>query len=131
MRKNGCDSPRILVVEDETGFREMISTILDHYGYDVIQAGNGRDAISMAREKKPDLILLDIAMPQVDGWDVIRTLKASNETRQTKICFLTALEAPENMNYALQQGAVGYIVKTADGFSVTAFREKIESMLAV
>jgi len=120
---------RILVVEDDDGFRELVCEILGSHGYRVLSATDGREAMDLATKQKPDLILLDLAMPQIDGWDVLRALRINNILAKSKVCILTGVESPEKMNYALQQGAVGYIVKSAESFSVAGFLSKVKDIL--
>jgi CheY-like chemotaxis protein len=120
---------QILVVEDDDGFRELICEILGSHGYAVLSATDGKQAVALATENKPDLILLDLAMPQIDGWDVLRALRVNNLLDKSRVCILTGVESPEKMNYALQQGAVGYIVKSAESFSVAGFLTKVQEIL--
>jgi len=120
---------QILVVEDDDGFRELICEILESHGYEVMSAVDGKQAVTFATQNEPDLILLDLAMPQIDGWDVLRALRINNLLDKCKVCILTGLESPEKMNYALQQGAAGYIVKSAESFSVAGFLTKVKEIL--
>ena len=73
-------SKTVLLVEDNEDNRTVYRTILEHFGYRVIEARNGEDGIRMAREDHPDLILMDISIPLVDGWEATRILKADSET---------------------------------------------------
>jgi len=129
MGKKGDKGWQILVVEDDDGFRELVCEILESHGFGVISATDGKEAVTLATKEKPDLILLDLAMPQIDGWDVLRALRINKVLDKSKVCILTGLESPEKMNYALQQGAVGYIVKSAESFSVAGFLTKIKDIL--
>jgi CheY-like chemotaxis protein len=129
MVKKADKNLRILVVEDDDGFRELVCEILGSHGYRVLSATDGREAMDLATKQKPDLILLDLAMPQIDGWDVLRALRINNILAKSKVCILTGVESPEKMNYALQQGAVGYIVKSAESFSVAGFLSKVKDIL--
>jgi DNA-binding response OmpR family regulator len=129
MAKKADKSWQILVVEDDDGFRELIGEILENHGYQVLSATDGRQAVALAMDKKPDLILLDLAMPQIDGWDVLRALRMHNVLEKSKVCIMTGLESPEKMNYALQQGAAGYIVNSAESFSVAGFLSKVQEIL--
>ena len=129
MSKKADKSWQILVVEDDDGFRELVCEILESHGYEVMSATDGKQAMSLATNNKPDLILLDLAMPQIDGWDVLRALRINNILGKSKVCILTGIESPEKMNYAMQQGAVGYIVKSAESFSVAGFLTKVQEIL--
>ncbi|MFW6161610.1 MAG: response regulator, partial [Planctomycetota bacterium] len=74
------DSKRILVVDDEPRVREMIEFRLRQYGYDVLQAADGREALNVASEQQPDLVLLDVMVPELDGFQVCSRLKQNEAT---------------------------------------------------
>lgn len=82
---------KILVVDDEKDILEVLEKRLSSAGYDVIKVDNGKDAIRIAREQKPDLIVLDIVMPEIDGAMVAETLKQDVSTKGIPIIFLTCL----------------------------------------
>ena len=82
---------RILVVDDEKGVLKVLETRLSIAGYDVLLASNGKDAIRLARSEKPDLILLDLVMPEMDGSEVAQELRLDADTRGIPIIFLTCL----------------------------------------
>jgi signal transduction histidine kinase/DNA-binding response OmpR family regulator len=88
-RKAG-EKPRILVVDDEAANREWLKRILEPAGYDVILARGGKEAIELAKSRKPDLVLLDLMMPDVTGFDVVEALRADAATKTTPIMVLTA-----------------------------------------
>lgn len=105
------DKAKILVVDDTPANLEVLSTILSQ-DYKVSIATNGHDAIRLAtREPHPDLILLDIMMPDIDGYQVCRVLKKKPETRNIPIIFVTAINEIESEERGLQMGAVDYIMK--------------------
>lgn len=85
---------KILVVDDEPGSVMLFESVLKKRGYEVVVAGDGDEAIQKARETKPDLIILDIMMPKVDGTEVAMTLRADEITKGIPIFFITALIAP-------------------------------------
>jgi len=93
-RKAG-EKPRILVVDDETANREWLKRILEPAGFAVIQAKGGREAIDLAKSRKPDLVLLDLMMPEVTGFDVVEALRADDATKSTPIMVLTAKNLTE------------------------------------
>ena len=83
---------RILIAEDAQGTRETLSFILSTRGYDVVQSGDGKDALAKARELHPDAILLDSDLPEMSGYDVFRALKMDPDCREIPILFLVAGE---------------------------------------
>jgi signal transduction histidine kinase/CheY-like chemotaxis protein len=89
-RPNGRDEVRVLVVDDETVQRELLAGVLESAGFAVIQAASGREAIQLAIAIKPDLVLLDLMMPDVSGLDVVRALRANESTQATPIMIVTA-----------------------------------------
>jgi two-component system, cell cycle response regulator DivK len=90
MRKNLSEQRRkILVVEDYTDAREMYVDFLEHEGFDVVTATNGREAVESARAQHPDLILMDLSLPLVDGCAATRILKAARETRDIPVLAVT------------------------------------------
>ena len=82
---------KILAVDDEPDILEILNTVLSRAGYEVLQALNGNDAVAMAKEKRPDLIILDIKMPGMDGGKVTDVLKNHRETRAIPIIYLSSL----------------------------------------
>jgi signal transduction histidine kinase/DNA-binding response OmpR family regulator len=93
-RKAG-EKPRILVVDDEPANREWLKRILEPAGFAVIQARGGREAIDLARTKKPDLVMLDLMMPEVTGFDVVEAMRADDAMKATPIMVLTAKHLTE------------------------------------
>lgn len=81
---------RVLIVDDNTDLRALFRAILTFGGYDVVEAENGRAGVSAARATRPDLVLMDIAMPVMDGWEAVRRLKADEDTRTIPVCALSA-----------------------------------------
>ena len=108
------DAKRILVVDDEARVREMIEFRLRQFGYEVLQAANGRDALAMASQEKPDLVLLDVMMPELDGFQVCRRLKQGEATRDIPVVMLTAKAEAKDVTRAFNSGAVDYVVKPYD-----------------
>ncbi len=109
---------RILVVEDDMDNYELVRFILERAGYDVFLAVNGRDGVSAARLQKPDLILMDLGMPEMDGWIASQKLKADDVTKSIPVYALTAHTLPRERLRAMQAGCDGYISKpiNVDGF---------------
>jgi CheY-like chemotaxis protein len=110
----------ILLVEDHEDNRNIYRTILEHYGFRVTLASDGMEGVRLAREGKPDLILLDIDIPLLDGLEVARTLKAAGDTARIPIVALTAYSQPEDRERAEQAGFDGYLTKPVSPRSVAA-----------
>jgi CheY-like chemotaxis protein len=102
---------RILVVEDNMDNYELVRFILERAGYDVFLAVNGRDGVSAARLQKPDLILMDLGMPEMDGWIATQKLKADDATKAIPLYALTAHTLPRERLRAMKAGCDGYISK--------------------
>lgn len=114
----GNDAPaHILVVDDEPDIVEFIGYNLEKEGYSVVVASNGQKALEAARERVPDLILLDIMMPEMDGWEVCRRLR---ELSDVPIIFLTARSEIRDVVKGLEMGADDYIVKPYDNDELVA-----------
>ena len=112
---------RILVVEDNLDNYELVRFILERAGYDVFLAVNGRDGVDAARLQKPDLILMDLGMPEMDGWQAARKLKADETTSSIPLYALSAHTLPSERRRALEAGCDGYVSKPIhmDGFLST------------
>src|SRR5450755_3371528 len=104
----------ILLVEDNDLNRDMLRRRLSHRGYDVILAANGRQGIDMARNGKPDLVLMDLSLPEIDGWQAARILKNDARTRGIPVVALTAHAMLGDREKALQAGCDDYATKPVD-----------------
>jgi len=102
---------RILVVEDEQDVAELLRYHLGKEGYDVVVAGNGNDAVKRARDTRPELILLDIMVPQLNGWEVCRRLKSEEETRSIPIIMVTGRVEEGDKVLGFELGADDYVTK--------------------
>ena len=118
---------RILVVEDNMDNYELVRFILERAGYDVFLAVNGRDGVDAARFQKPDLILMDLGMPEMDGWLAARKLKSDEATKFIPLFALTAHTLPGERKRAIQAGCDGYVSKP---IYVEGFLSMVESALA-
>ena len=103
--------PRILIVDDESMVRDVVSTLLKQAGYDVTIAEYGLTGYSMAQTGQPDLVLLDLMMPVVDGFEVLRRLKNDPSTRHIPVIMLTAKINAASERECMRLGAVDYIKK--------------------
>jgi CheY-like chemotaxis protein len=98
------DAPLILIAEDDTDNREGYAEYLTFLGYRVAQATNGEDALVWARQLHPDVLLLDLALPGVDGWEVARQLKSDSSTRSMLVIALSACVFPNDVLRATDAG---------------------------
>ena len=117
---------QILIVEDNIDNYELVRFILERAGYDVFLAMNGRDGIAAARLQKPDLILMDLTMPGMDGWLAAEKLKADESTKSIPLYALTAHALPSERKRALEAGCDGYVSKP---IHMTGFLELIAQAL--
>ena len=113
----------ILVVEDNIDNYELVRFILERAGYDVFLAMNGRDGVAAARLQKPDLILMDLTMPEMDGWLAAKKLKADESTRSIPLYALSAHALPSERKRALEAGCDEYVSKP---IHMAGFLEVIE-----
>ena len=102
---------RILLVEDNELNRDMLKRRLSHRGYEVILAANGRQGIDMARSEKPDVGLMDLSLPEIDGWHATRILKNDAGTRGIPVVALTAHAMLGDREKALEAGCDDYATK--------------------
>jgi CheY-like chemotaxis protein len=105
---------KILLVEDDETMRNMLARRLARKGYDVIVACNGREGIAAAAREKPALILMDLSLPEVDGWSASRQIKAAQTTRHIPIIALTAHAMRGDREKALGAGCDDYEIKPID-----------------
>jgi len=105
--------PRILVVDDDYFFVDLAENTLSE-DFDVIYASNGAMALEIASQRHPDVILLDVMMPEIHGYEVCRRLKAHHETRSIPVIFLTSLGEASSQEIGLRLGAADYITKPFD-----------------
>lgn len=105
---------KILIVEDDEDNLELVCFLLEQDGYETLQARDGRHGMELARSEHPEMILLDMSIPEIDGWQVAHLLKESAETREMIIVALTGHTAPGDRKRALDAGCDGYISKPLD-----------------
>ncbi|MDI6793252.1 MAG: response regulator [bacterium] len=120
---------KILVVEDEEDIRKLLENVLQAKGFEVIGAGDGIEAVNMTYHEEPDLIILDIRLPEMDGYQVCRLLKTDEKYQHIPIIMLTALPNLWSRFRGLHTGADMYIIKSAPDFSFLKIAEMVEEML--
>ena len=106
------DGKVILLVDDDLTLREMYDERLKAEGFEIVQASNGEEALSQAKETKPNVILLDVMMPKINGFDVLKQLKEDPETQDIPVIILTALIQDVDRAQGKKLGAADYIVKS-------------------
>lgn len=119
---------KILVVDDEINILTIMEARLRGNGYDVIMASDGQEGLVKARNEKPDLIILDIMLPKLDGYKVCRLLKADEQYKQIPIILLSARTQDSDMEIGKQQGADAYVTKP---FTSDVLLNKIQELLTV
>ncbi len=118
---------KILFIEDEYTLQKTFGEILKPEGYEVIPALDGEIGLRLAKNKKPDLILLDLILPKVNGFEVLKKLKEDEATKDIPVIVLTNLEGIRDIDKAIELGATTYLVK-AD-YSLKEVVEKIKKAL--
>ncbi|HBE73069.1 MAG TPA: hypothetical protein DDW31_03100 [candidate division Zixibacteria bacterium] len=118
---------RIMVVDDEEDLLDFVKLVLEGAGYSVFSALTGHEALQQMYREKPDLILLDIMMPDLDGMELLKILKVEESTASIPVAMLTAKVEPKDKMAALQEEAVDYICKP---FSPQELVERVATILA-
>ena len=118
---------KVLVADDKDAGRELVRTVLENCDYEVYEASNGVEALNQARAVLPDLIILDLHMPGLDGFGVVQELRRDQRFAQTPVMALTASAMMGDREIALAAGFTGYIAKP---IRLSALRAEVERMLA-
>jgi len=118
---------KILIVDDEADILHFLELILRERGYEVASAPGGAQALAWARAHRPDLILLDIMMPQMDGWEVLKLLRIDPKTAGIPVAMISARTDPKDRVQGLQEGALDYICKP---FSLDELLAKVQAIFA-
>ncbi len=116
---------RILVVDDNKDNRRLLRDLLTFYKHEVLEGRNGEEGIKMAIEYKPDIILMDMQMPVMDGFEAIFRLKAMPETRDIKIISVTSFAMPKERERIMEAGADEYVAKPVDIMRLLEIIEKV------
>ncbi|OHA76732.1 MAG: hypothetical protein A3H01_02495 [Candidatus Wildermuthbacteria bacterium RIFCSPLOWO2_12_FULL_40_9] len=103
---------KILIVEDEQALQKTLGEILTQEGYEVIAASDGEMGLTLAQDSNPDLVLLDLILPKMSGFEVLKQLKGNNLTKDIPVIVLTNLESVEEVDKAVSLGATTYLVKS-------------------
>ena len=119
---------KILIVDDDPNSRDIVQTFLEAKGYQVATAEDGQDALAKLEELKPGLVLLDVMMPGMDGWEVARVIKNHPDFGRTRVVMLTARSDFSDKTEGLRAGADDYIVKP---IRLEELAERVEKNLAV
>ncbi len=122
--KTNTPRARVLVVDDEESLVDMLATALRFTGYDVASAGSGFDALRAVKESRPDLIVLDVNMPDLDGFEVCRRIR--RDGIDSPVIFLTARDGPEDLRMGFSHGGDDYLTKP---FSLEELSLRIEAIL--
>ena len=117
---------KLLIVDDEDGVRALVRMTLDSGVYEIFEASEGFEALDLAREHRPDLVLLDVMLQDVSGMDVCRKIKDDPDLASTTVVMLTARAQTNDVGDAEEAGADGYFTKP---FSPIALTRKVESIL--
>ena len=120
------ERPLVLVADDDADILALVSFRLQRAGYDVVQAGDGEEALRIARERRPDLAVLDVMMPRLTGDEVTRQLRASEETSRIPVILLTARVQEADVARGFEAGADDYIKKP---FSPQELRARVQAIL--
>jgi len=118
---------KILFIEDEPALQKTFGDVLKQEGYKIISALDGETGLRLSKTEKPDLILLDLILPKIHGFEVLKRLKEDKETKEIPIIVLTNLERIEDIEKALELGATTYLVKAQ--YSLEEVIEKIKKTL--
>lgn len=118
---------KILIAEDEPDIRDLITFTLGFAGYEVVAASNGEEAVKLAREATPDLILMDVRMPRLTGYEACAQIKEDPKTRHIPVIFLSAKGQDSEIQTGLQAGAAEYLLKP---FAPDQLTSRIQAILS-
>jgi CheY-like chemotaxis protein len=117
---------RVLIVEDNVDNFELVRFLMERAGYQVLSAATGREGVDAAKREQPDLILMDLSMPEMDGWDATKHIKADTQTSHIPVLALTAHTLPGDRKRAIDAGCDGYISKP---INVASFDRLVMNLL--
>ncbi len=117
----------ILFIEDEPNLQKTLGRVLEQEGYEVQSALDGQSGLALVKRTKPNLILLDLILPKMDGFEVLQNLKNDPETKDIPVIVLTNLESPQDIERALSLGATTFMVKA--NYELKEVVKKIKELL--
>ena len=117
---------RVLVVEDNPKNRKLVRDVLTHYGFEVVEATTGEEGVRLASEFAPDLVLMDLQLPGIDGTEALRRIRDSESTRSVPVVAVTAFAMDDDRERALASGFDGYVEKP---LSMRALPQQVEEFL--
>jgi DNA-binding response OmpR family regulator len=118
--------PLVLVADDDPDIRSLVALRLEKSGYEVVSARDGEQALATALERVPDLALLDVMMPKLDGYEVTERLREQDETRHLPVILLTARVQESDIARGVEAGADDYVAKP---FSTSELRDRVQAVL--
>jgi len=119
---------KILIIEDESALQKTLGDSLSQQGYQPISALDGEIGLKLAQSKNPDLILLDLILPKMHGFDVLKKIRENPATKETPVIILTNLESIQELEKAMELGATTYLVKA--NYSLEELLAKIKQVLS-
>lgn len=122
-----CFMSKILFIEDEEALQKSLTKALEMEGYNVFSAYDGQSGIDIAEKERPDLILLDLILPKIDGFEVLKIIKTSSSTKDIPVIILTNLEQIQSVEKLIEYGPLNYLVKA--NYSLDEIIEKIKEAL--
>ena len=120
-----CGRKTILLVDDDQDARAIFGTLFELEGYQVLHAHDGPTAVEVVRNNRPDVVLLNLVMPRMSGYQVLRTIRAEEETSETLCLLFTGDARPEQMGTALMHGADGFVTKPAEPRAVLTLVQQL------
>jgi DNA-binding response OmpR family regulator len=121
------DKIRVAIIEDDTFLADMYATKFELEGFDMHVANNGEDGLALVKKVKPDLILLDVLMPKMNGFEVLSNLRSDAEFKDTPVILLTNLGQKEDVDKGLEMGAQDYLIKAH--FVPSEVVQKVKALL--
>jgi len=121
-----CNMKKILIVEDESTLQKTLGDILSQEGYKVVSALDGEVGVRLAKEQKPDLVLLDLVLPKMTGFEVLEQMRSAEDTKGIPVIVLTNLEKMEDIQRATELGATTYLVKS--NYELQEVVEKVKTV---
>lgn len=122
------NSKKIAIIEDERILLKALKTELSSEGFEVISATDGETGIELIKKEKPDLLLLDLVLPRIDGFEVLKRIKKDSKVKDVPVLILSNLGQDENIERGMKLGAVDYFVKASTDLATIA--EKINNILS-